>query len=115
MKPLYKIGADIVWLMHFFVVVVALFGWLVPSIWSMYMATLAGTFLSTSTLGYCILSKWEYALRKKADPHLAYDFSYTSYYTYRLTKGHLSSRFLAHTGLVFVSLSLMINLYFWYW
>lgn len=114
MRLVYRIGADIIWLAHLAVVLIALFGWLVPSLWSVYMAVLAGVLISTLGLGYCILSKWEFELRKRIDPSLSYDFVYSSYYTYRLTRGYLSNEFLARAGIVFAALSLAINLYF-YW
>lgn len=109
MKILYRLGADFIWLLHFVMVLIALFGWLVPSIWLIYIAVLVGTLISTLTLGYCIFSKWEYDLRKKIDPLLTYDFPYASYYTFRLTQGRLSGPFLAKAGVIFVSLSLVIQ------
>ncbi len=112
MRTLYKIAADSIWLVHFAVVCIALFGWLVPSFWVIYLGVLIGTLISTLTLGYCILSKWEFDLRKKLNPALTYNFSYASYYTYRLTQGHLSSRFLARTGVIFCAASLLIYAYF---
>lgn len=115
MKVLYRIGADFVWLVHFFVVILVLFGWLIPSLWYVYMATLAGALLSEVWLSYCFLSKWEFDLRKKVNPALNYDYSYTSYYTYKLTHQRLSTRFLARMGIIFTSLSLAINLYFRLW
>jgi hypothetical protein len=112
MKLLYRITADIIWLVHFLVVVLVLFGWLVPNLWYLYMAVLVGTLVSEFLLSYCFLSKWEFDLRKKVNPKLDYDFTYASYYTYRLTQGHLSPRFLGRAGILFTSLSLVINLYF---
>jgi hypothetical protein len=108
----YRIGADVIWLCHFAVVCIALFGWLIPQLWFLYVAVLAGTLISTLTLGYCILSKWEFDLRKKVNPSMAYDFSYASFYTYRLTLGHLSNVFLARAGVLFAAASLIITLYF---
>ena len=112
MKFLYRIAADLVWVIHFFVVAISQFGWLVPGIWYLYMTVLAGTLISLLLLNYCFLSKWEFDLRRKLNSKLSYEFAYASYYTYRLTHGRLSPRFLAHLGLVFTSLSLVINLYF---
>ncbi len=114
MKVIYKIGADTIWLVHFAVVLVVLFGWLIESLWFLYMAVLLGFLTSILTFGYCILSKWEYNLRKKIDPELVYDFTYTSYYTYQLTRGSLSNIFIVRTATIFVGLSLAINLYFRY-
>lgn len=112
MRLFYRLSADVIWLIHFLVVVLLLFGWLMPSIWYAYMIALVLTLISELVWSYCILSKWEFDLRKKGDPTLDYDFSYASYYTYRLTQGYFSPRFLAYAGIVFTSVSLLINLYF---
>jgi hypothetical protein len=112
MKVLYRLGADAIWFIHFLVVALVLFGWLVPSLWYLYMAVTAGVLVSELLWSYCILSKWEFDLRKKVSPELDYEYAYASYYTYRLTRGHLSPRFLARAGIVFTVLSLAINLYF---
>jgi len=115
MKYLYRAAADLVWGIHFCVVVVVLFGWLVPSIWYVYMAALVSTLISDLVFKYCILSKWEFALRKMSGSGAVYDFTYTTYYTYRLTQGRLFQHFLGFVGIVFTSLSLFINIYFTFW
>lgn len=112
MSFLYRFAADFILVVHFFVVVLVLFGWLVPSLWLVYIAIVTGALISELLLNYCFLSKWEFDLRKKINPKLNYDYSYTSYYTYKLTHQHLSSRFLARVGIMFTTLSLAINLYF---
>jgi hypothetical protein len=112
MRVLYRIVADVIWMTHLLVVLIVLFGWAVSALWYVYMAVLLGTLLSLLTFRCCFLSKWEYDLRKKIDPSLAYDYFYASYYTYRLTAGRLSPQFLARAGMVFTSVSLVINVYF---
>lgn len=114
MKILYRIGADAIWLAHFAVVSIAVFGWLLPSIWPLYVAVLVGTLISTYSFGYCVLSKWEYDLRRMVRHDIAYDFSYASYYTYRLTHGYISALFLARAGVLFCGASLALNIYFRY-
>lgn len=111
---IYRLGADAIWILHLLVVVIALFGWTIPGIWLLYILVLASTLVSELVLSYCILSKWEFDLRKKVDPALKYDFSYTSYYTYRLTQGRLSPSFLRYVGIGFTSASLFVNIYFTY-
>jgi hypothetical protein len=111
-RVIYRIGADAIFLVHFLVIAIALFGWLVPSWWHVYMAVLVGILLSELFLSYCVLSKWEFDLRKKMNPRLNYEHSYTTYYTYKLTGRYLGERFLARLGIVFTSLSIAINLYF---
>jgi Protein of Unknown function (DUF2784) len=114
MKIVYRLLADTIWVLHFLVVFTVLFGWLFPSLWYVYMFVLASTFISNIFWNYCFLSKWEFYLRKKINPKLEYDFTYTSYYTYNLTKGYLSKDFLRWVGLGLTSTSLIINLYFAY-
>lgn len=109
---MYKVTADLIWLLHFCVLVVALFGWLFPQLWYLYTATLLAVLVSNIFLDHCFLSKWEFDLRKLVNPKIDYDYKYTSYYTYNLTKGYLSRSFLRWAGLSFTSLSLVINLYF---
>ena len=101
MNLIYKIAADLI-----------LFGWFFHSLWYVYMITLAGALISELVWSYCFLSKWEFNLRKKVNPNINYDYSYTSYYTHKITRQHLSPRFLARLGILFTSLSLVINLYF---
>jgi hypothetical protein len=111
MKFLYRFAADCIWTIHLLVVILILFGWLMPSLWYLYIVALIGALISELLLSYCFLSKWEFYLRKKYNPTVNYDYSYTSYYTYKLTRQHLSTRFLARIGILFTTLSLAINLY----
>jgi hypothetical protein len=114
MKVIYRLLADSIWLLHFFVVAICLFGWLLPGIWHVYIFVLASVLASNILWSHCFLSKWEFDLRKMIDPRLRYDYAYTSYYTYNVTKGYLSRDFLRWAGLGFTSVSLVINLYFKY-
>jgi len=91
-----------------------MFGWLFPEIWYLYILVLVSVLISNILWDYCFLSKWEFDLRRKINPRLEYDYTYTSYYTYNLTRGHLSRDFLRWAGLAFTSLSLVINIYFKY-
>jgi hypothetical protein len=115
MKIFYRLTADIICLIHLLVVILVLFGWLILSLWYVYMLVLVGTLFSELWFTYCFLSKWEFDLRRKTNPALDYDYSYTSYYTYKLTRQHLSTRFLARAGIVFTTLSLAINIFFKFW
>ena len=107
-----RIAADFVFLVHFLVVVIIMFGWLFPSFWYIYMAALVATLCSEIFLSYCILSKWEFQLRKKDDPRIDYDYEFASFYTYRITRGLISGKFLRFAGTIFVTLSIALSLYF---
>lgn len=112
MHTLKRAAADCIFLFHCFVVLVIGFGWLASRIWPLYICTLLVTLISEVTLGYCFLSKWEFDLRKSIDPTLNYDYSFSSFYTYKLTRHRLSQRFIKNIGLAFLIGSIAINLYF---
>lgn len=112
MKFFYRIIADTICLIHLFVVSIALFGWLIPKLQPFYIATLIITLLSDLAFGYCILSKWEFDIRKKIDQSINYDFAWTTYYTRKFTKKNISNSFYKKSSLIFIIFSLLINLYF---
>ncbi len=112
MKKVYRITADMIWLIHLSIVLIVLFGWIFPEIWPLYVSVLILTLLSEILWSYCILSKWEFDLRKKIDSSLDYEYTYASYYTYKLTHGRLSRDFLGQIGRVFITSSLIITFYF---
>ena len=97
---------------HAALFLLVLFGWTAPSLWYLYMSALALTLLSDLVFGYCILSKWEFDLRKRANPNIRYNYHWTSYYTYRLTERHLSDMFFTRASILFLIASLGINGYF---
>jgi hypothetical protein len=112
MKFWHRIVAELILGLHIFAVFLILFGWALPDMWWLYMSALVGTLVSDAIFGYCILSKWEFDLRKKYNPATDYDFSWTSYYTYKLTNVHISNRFYRIVAFTFLPLSIVINLYF---
>ena len=110
---IHKIAANALFSLHFIIVLAVLFGWIFPSIWYPYMVVLALTLLSDLVFGYCILSKWEFDVRKKIDPKIDYNYNWTSYYTYRFTRHRISDVFFLRVSVVFLAGSLAINLYFY--
>src|SRR5258708_4638539 len=114
MKIAYRIAADGIWVVHFLLVLLVLFGWAVPSLWYVYMTALVATLISVVVYGYCILSKWEFDLRKKNDPAIDYNFTWASYYTYKLTNHRISNRFYTRASIVFLVFAIAINMYLRY-
>ena len=112
MKYLPRIGADILFMLHFFIVIIGLFGWMVESIWYLYMSVLIITLISGLTLGYCFISKWEFTLRKIKNPELSYNYNCTSFYTHKFTNNKLSNTFIEWVALLFIISSIIINIYF---
>ncbi len=114
MKLLYKISADFIFFIHLFVFLIVLFGWAIPSLWYVYLVTTGITLLVDLFLGYCLLSKWEFSLRKKIDIDLDYDHTWASFYIRKITQNRLSPVFFMWAATFFLGSSLLLNLYFHY-
>jgi len=111
-KLFYKITADLIFVTHLIIVLIVLFGWIWSSIWLLYAIVLIVTILSDFIFGYCIISKWEFNLRKKVNPAVDYDYTWSSFYTYKFTQNKLSKPFINISAKVFLIASLIFNLYF---
>jgi len=107
----YRITAEFIFVLHCVVVAVIAFGWVLPSLRYLYLAVLVATLFSMVAFGHCFLSKWEFFLRRKINPHLDYNYSFSSYYTYALTQHRLSEQFIYSAGLAFLIASLALNIY----
>ncbi|MBP9710895.1 MAG: DUF2784 family protein [Candidatus Pacebacteria bacterium] len=112
MKVLYRTGADAIFILHFLLVLLVVFGFLLPSFWYLYMAALVATLISDLVFGYCILSKWEFDLRKKINPKINYNFTWTTYYTYKITNYKISDNFYRRASIVVLVGCIALNLYF---
>jgi hypothetical protein len=110
-KTLEHIGAIGIFVLHCVVVVIIVFGWLWPHIWPLYIAIITYTLFQNWILGYCILSRWEYALRRMINPKIRYKYNFTTYYTYKLTHKRISTRFVQVAGTVFLATSLVMSVY----
>ncbi len=112
MKYVYKIAAQTIFLIHCFFFGLVLIGYLFPAIWYFYMATLCLAFASDIIFDCCLLSKWEFDLRKKWDPSVDYNYSFASFYTYKITNGRIRDSFYRWVAVIFLGFSILINLYF---
>lgn len=101
--------ADLIFFTHFLLGLFLVSGWYFDTFSLLYMLALILTLVSQIIFGYCILSKWEFNLRKKADPGLNYDYAYVSYYTYKFLKIHISAKYIKWTSIVFLMLMLLIE------
>jgi len=115
MKLIYRMGADAIFLLHLVLVLLVVFGWAIAELWWVYMGALVVTLLSDLVFGYCILSKWEFDLRKKLNPATNYNYTWTTFYTYKITNKRISDRFYKRAAIVALVLCIAINLYFRFW
>lgn len=107
MKSLLRISADMICLVHAAIFLVAVFGWLVPSVWSVYLVVLVITLASDLIFGYCIVSKWEFLIRKKIDPTINYDYTWTTYYIRRITGKIINNNLFEKVAVVYIALSIV--------
>ena len=112
MKFIYKIFANLIFVIHSITLLIILFGWTIPSIWYLYISILILTLISELVFGYCILSKWEFDLRKTINPGLNYDYHWATFYTYKFTQGRISEKFFDYVTVVFLVISLSFSPYF---
>ncbi len=76
----YRLTADFVFLVHFALVVIVALGWLFPALFYIHLILIILTVFSEIFLGYCLLTRMEFGLRKKIDPTLSFDRSCIVHY-----------------------------------
>src|SRR5574340_1079932 len=103
-----QILANIVFLIHLILVIIILFGWYFPSIKYIYLLSLVLTLISEAVFGYCVLTKWEFDLRKKLEPDLKYNYSFVSYYAYKYLGINPPEKLIKYLAIVFLSLSIIL-------
>ncbi len=84
LRVMYIILADIIFGVHLLLVLVVTFGWLTESLFFLFVALIIATILSELILRSCILSVWEFSLRKKVYPGRIYDSSCIMHYGRKL-------------------------------
>ncbi len=107
-----KIFADGLFLLHGSILLVILFGRLFQTLWWLYVPILGITLTSEVLLGYRFLSRWEFDLRKQINPEIAYDFTFSGYYTRKLTGHSLRTELVKVAAWTFLPASLGLELYF---
>ena len=110
-KKLIILEANLVFLVHCVVVFIIVFGWAFEKLNIIYPIVLFITLILEIIFGYCILTEVEFRLRKKIEPSLNYDYSFLTYYMYRIYNLKISRRFLDAIYKVFLVAS--ITIYFW--
>jgi hypothetical protein len=95
--------------LHLIVTLIIFFGWSISSISYIYISVLVGTALSWLLTGGCILSKFEYEVRRNLDPQLEeYDHSYIHFHLRKWLGKAPSINFIRNAGYVFISTSIVV-------
>ncbi len=76
--------ANLILIVHLTLVFVVTFGWLVPSLFYAFVLFLLLTILSEIIFGACILSIWEFGIRRELNPERKYDTSCIIHYSRKL-------------------------------
>ena len=113
-KYFYRIVADALFLVHLLLFILVLTGYLFPKLWYPYMIAISITLISDIIFDCCLVSKWEFDLRKKANPAIEYNYTFATFYTYKLTNSRMSDIFYRRMAVIFLALSLGLNVYFHY-
>lgn len=103
---------------HPIITLTILFGWLIPEISYWYIAVLTGTALSWILAGHCVLSVWEFRIRKKLDPDLEeYEHLYIHYHMRKWVGYAPPVSFIKTVGYVFIGVSIFVWIikYFDFW
>jgi hypothetical protein len=72
--------AEIIFAIHFVLVAIVAVGWLIPGFFYTHLTLLVLTLLSEIFLGYCMLTRLEFGIRKQLDPTLIFDKSCMVHY-----------------------------------
>jgi hypothetical protein len=110
-RTLYNVVADLLFGIHLIIVGILLLGWLNLQVLPVYSLALTATLLSEALLGYCPLTRWEFALRRKANPSISYGKNYLSYYAYKVVPNTLSDAQVQVAARLFLLLSLVALVY----
>ena len=61
-----------------------MWGWAIPGLVYVYLPLLLTSLIAERLLGYCVLTKWEFAIRKRLYPASHYEHSFLIHYGRRL-------------------------------
>ena len=110
MKAVYRLLADVFFVLHFVIGAFFLFGWIFSEIQIVYLPLLISWPLSWILLGYCPVTKWEFLLRRKYGANLDTNTEFIRHYTHKFFQIKIPPRPIFTGGFsVFIAL---IVLYF---
>jgi hypothetical protein len=81
---LYIFVADIIFVIHFLLVLSVVFSWLFPKLFVYFLVLWTFTFISEILFGRCVLTNWEFDLRRKIFPDSKYEKSCMVHYYRKL-------------------------------
>ena len=88
----YLTVANFIFLIHAAFALLVLVGWAIPGLFYIYLPVLITSLVSELLLGYCVLTKWEFGIRKKLNPTVHYEHSCLIHYGRRCLRIRSSDR-----------------------
>ena len=80
----YSTVANSIFLLHAAFALTILVGWAIPGVVYVYLPVLIISLVLERLLGYCVLTKWEFTIRKRLYPAAHYEHSFLIHYGSRL-------------------------------
>lgn len=112
---MYRIAAELVFLFHAGSILIIGLGWAIPALLPVHIALLFGGLFLQLILGHCFLSRWEFWLRKKVDPSIAYDAAYITHYMRVLFGNQIRPQFMrVAVPSALVALASIHAVFYWY-
>ena len=100
-----------IFILHLGVVFINIMGWLFPILRPLYQITLLVTIISWVTTTSCILTVWEFKLRKIVNPRIEeYEYQFIDFYLRKWFKGSARPQFIHRIGLLFLVASFGLNI-----
>ena len=111
-KYKHRILADFIVVLHVAVVLLLVFGWKLPDgyIW-MYHVGLVLVIVFGIIFGGCILTIWEYNLRKKTGVDISFEDPFIIYYVYKNTRLRIPPTIFRVVSVSFYLVSIGVQIY----
>ena len=101
-----RILAEIIFSAHTVLMIILLFGWLLPvPYYYVYLTVLALTLVTQLLFRYCLLTAWEFYFRRTLDPSVGESPYYLTYYSHKMFHGAVTDTFVDRISLVFMGVS----------
>ena len=83
-RYLYLTIANSLFLIHATFAILVLVGWAIPGVFYIYFPALIAALVSELMFGYCVLTRWEFDIRKRLYPTSHYEHSFLIHYGSKL-------------------------------
>lgn len=111
MRKFHIFTANMIFVLHCLVGLLIAFGWIFPKIKTAYLTLIISWFLCWVVLGYCPITKWEFAIRRKYDKSIDKDVEVIGYYARKFFGKNISSRAIFIGGMAIFAVLIVLTLF----